>query len=261
MSALDRLLVVDLTRHLPGPYATLVLADFGATVVKIEDRAGDPVRALGPVAFDSLNAGKRSVGLDLKNPEGRDTLLRLVDKADVLVEGFRPGVLERLGAGFDACRARNRRIVYASIAGYGPSGPYRDRAGHDVNYQSFAGALPSAGAATPRFQLADMSGSLSAVVGILLALVARARTGEGQLVEASLFGAAAALQPFRLVPAARGEPAFAADTLAGSSRATASTPPRTGEPSRSVRWNRSSGRASARSSRAPTGLPATWIPS
>src|SRR5688500_7673784 len=137
---LDGPLVLDLTRYLPGPYATQVLADLGARVVKVEAPPhGDPTRHLPPHGEDgvaafyrALNLGKESLGLDLKHPRGAALLLDLAAKADVLVEGFRPGVLDRLGVTPEACAARNPGLVWCSISGYGQDGPYRDRAGHDI---------------------------------------------------------------------------------------------------------------------------------
>ncbi|MBI3724205.1 CoA transferase [bacterium] len=219
---LSGMLVLDLTRNLPGPYCGMLLADQGAEVVKIEEEKGDPVRFLPPfvsqegsqigVGFRSINAGKKSVAIDLKRAEGISVLLRLVERADVLLDGFRPGVLERLGAGEAACRARNPRLVYVSITGFGERGPYRDRAGHDLNYESFAGALDEA---VPSVQVADMGGALAAFAGVLLSLLARERTGEAPHVSAPLLQAAFSLQPFRIVPPARGETALAAETLSG----------------------------------------------
>jgi crotonobetainyl-CoA:carnitine CoA-transferase CaiB-like acyl-CoA transferase len=145
--------VLDLTRLLPGPMATLHLADLGADVVKIEDTgAGDYARAMGRVRdgmsdlFRLVNRNKRAMRLDLKQPSGREVFLRLVERADVVVEGFRPGVMDKLGAGYAALAARNPRIVYCSISGYGQDGPYRERAGHDINYIGYAGVADQIGA-------------------------------------------------------------------------------------------------------------------
>jgi crotonobetainyl-CoA:carnitine CoA-transferase CaiB-like acyl-CoA transferase len=215
---LDGTLVLDLTRHLPGPFCGQLLADFGATVVKVEDKTGDPVRFIPPfdehevaIGFRSLNSGKKSIALDLKKPEGRDILLRLMARADVLLDGFRPGVLERLGAGYS--KERFPKLVYCAMSGYGSEGPYRDRAGHDLNYECFAGAVSST---NPTIQVGDMGAALAAFSGVLLALLARGKTGAGQRVETSMLQAAVALQPFQLVPPARGEKAMAALTLAGT---------------------------------------------
>lgn len=215
---LDGTLVLDLTRHLPGPFCGQLFADYGATVIKVEDKAGDPVRFIPPfderevaVGFRALNAGKKSISLDMKKPEGRDLLLRLMQRADVLLDGFRPGVLERLGAGYDA--AKYPRLVWCSLSGFGPVGPYRDRAGHDLNYQCFAGSV---GSSVPTVQVGDMGSALAAFSGVLLALLARGKTGRGQRVETSMLRTAVTLQPFQLVAAARGETPHAALTLSGT---------------------------------------------
>ena len=204
MSALAGLRVLDLTRLLPGGFCTLLLADLGADVIKVEDTgAGDYVRwapphyagadpSAGGALFLALNRGKRSVRIDLKAPAGRDVLLRLAGDADVLVESFRPGVMERLGVGYDALRAANPRLVYCAITGYGQDGPYRDRAGHDANYLALNGLLGLTGApdgppVQAAGQIADLGGgALMAAVGILAALRELDRSGEGQLVDVSM---------------------------------------------------------------------------
>jgi crotonobetainyl-CoA:carnitine CoA-transferase CaiB-like acyl-CoA transferase len=185
---LDGLRVLDLSRLYPGPFCSMLLADFGADVVCVEDR-----RYEGEPSMPSAMRGKRHASLDLKKPEGLAILLALVDRADVLLEGFRPGVAERLGIGYEALRARNPRLVYCSVTGYGQTGPLRDMVGHDLNYLAMAGLLeqtgtgPDAPPAIPGTQLADVAGGgMQAAVGILLALQARARTGEGQHVDVSM---------------------------------------------------------------------------
>src|SRR5829696_2655615 len=196
--------VLDLTRLLPGGFCSLLLADFGADVVKVEDTGmGDYVRWAPPfydgadpsaasALFLSLNRGKRSVRVDLKSERGREVLLRLARDADVLLESFRPGVLDRLGAGYDALRAVNPGLVYCAITGYGQDGPLRDRAGHDMNYLGRIGLLGLSGDADgppvqAAGQIADLGGgALMAAFGILAALRARDRTGEGQFVDASM---------------------------------------------------------------------------
>jgi alpha-methylacyl-CoA racemase len=219
MLPLDRLRVLDLSRLLPGPYATLVLADLGADVVKVEDpRGGDGTRFLPPLAgvesgvFHALNRNKRSIALDLKRPEGAAALLRLAARADVVVESFRPGVLDRLGVGYDALRAVNRGIVLCSITGYGQDGPYAARAGHDLDYCAIAGVLAANG--TPEaplplgIQAADVAGGAwPAVAGILAALLRRGATGEGAHVDVSMTEGALALLAMPLAMAwARGTP-------------------------------------------------------
>jgi crotonobetainyl-CoA:carnitine CoA-transferase CaiB-like acyl-CoA transferase len=195
--------ILDLTRLLPGPAATLHLADFGADVLKVEDtREGDYLRdfppqlpnaagvAVNPV-FEAVNRGKRSIALDLKQPRGRDLLLRLVDGADALVESFRPGVLDRLGLDWPTLHARNPRLVLASISGYGQDGPWALRAGHDVNYIATSGVLDQIRAegapAIPNLQLGDLlGGALSALSALLLALLAAARSGRGRRVDVAM---------------------------------------------------------------------------
>jgi crotonobetainyl-CoA:carnitine CoA-transferase CaiB-like acyl-CoA transferase len=204
LSALQGLKILDLTRLLPGGFCTLLLADLGADVIKVEDTgAGDYVRwappryegadpSAGGALFLSLNRGKRSVRVDLKTPAGREVLLRLARDADVLVESFRPGVLDRLGVGWEALHAANPRLVLCSITGYGQDGPYRDRAGHDMNYLARNGLLGLTGApdgppVQAAGQIADLGGgALMAAVGILAALRERDRSGEGQAVDVSM---------------------------------------------------------------------------
>ena len=153
MTPLDDIFVLDLSRILSGPFCTMMLGDMGATVVKVEPPPrGDDTRLWGPPFvngissyFLSINRNKRSIGVNLKSPEGRDVLWKLVDRADVLVENFRPGVLEKLGFGYDAVSKRNPRLVYASISGYGQTGPYRDRPGYDVVAQGESGIVDLTG--------------------------------------------------------------------------------------------------------------------
>jgi alpha-methylacyl-CoA racemase len=203
MTALAGLRILDLTRLLPGPYCTQLLADLGADVVKIEAPGlGDPARHLdGGAFFARVNRNKRSATIDLRQAEGQALLLRLVGTADVLVESFRPGVMERLGVGYETLAARNPRLIYATLSGFGQSGPYRDRPAHDLNYLALAGIV---GLNAPRgggppmpmpVQVADLGGGLLAAVAILAAVVARARTGRGQRVDCSLLGAALAWLP------------------------------------------------------------------
>jgi crotonobetainyl-CoA:carnitine CoA-transferase CaiB-like acyl-CoA transferase len=199
MSGLDGIRVLDLTRLLPGAYCTLLLADMGAEVIKVEEPgAGDYMRWTPPLVdgqsalFNALNRNKKSVALDLKAPAGRDALLRLVDTADILVEGNRPGVMDRLGIGWDALRARNPRLVMCSITGYGQDGPYASRAGHDLNYMAIAGALglngPRDGPPVPlSVQVADIGGGgMQAAVSILGALVGVQRGGEGRHLDIAM---------------------------------------------------------------------------
>jgi crotonobetainyl-CoA:carnitine CoA-transferase CaiB-like acyl-CoA transferase len=208
---------LDLTRLLPGPYAGHLLVELGADVIKVEAPAeGDGARATEPFAegraigFAAINAGKRSIALNLKDPAGREALLRLVDTADILLEGFRPGTLARLGLGYDTLQQRNTRLIICALTGYGQDGPYRQRAGHDLNYLGYAGLLehlarPGAAPHVPGVQLADVAGgALMAVIGMLAALVARGVSGRGQVVDVAMLDGCMALAPRDLAFAARG---------------------------------------------------------
>jgi crotonobetainyl-CoA:carnitine CoA-transferase CaiB-like acyl-CoA transferase len=203
---LDGIRVLDLSRLLPGPFLTMVLADMGADVVKVEDpRIGDYMRQIPPVKagmsgrFLAVNRGKRSLALDLKSDAGRDAFLKMVERADVVVESFRPGVLARLGVGWDALERRNGRIVLCSISGYGQDGPYVERAGHDLNYIGLAGVLAMGGAAAgspamPGVQVADLAGgALWGATAVLGALVGRGTTGRGAHLDISMTEGALAL--------------------------------------------------------------------
>ena len=191
--------VLDLTRLLPGPFCTLLLADMGADVIKVEEPGGgDYMRWTPPLVdgqsaiFNAINRNKRSITLNLKSGVGRDLLLRLVDTAHVLVEGNRPGVMDRLQLGWDVIHARNPRLVMCSITGYGQDGPFALRAGHDLNYMAVAGALglngERDGPPVPlAVQVADIGGgSLFPAVAILGALLAVQRGGEGRWIDASM---------------------------------------------------------------------------
>lgn len=186
--ALTGIRVLDLSRLLPGPYCSMILADHGAEVIAVEDKR---FQAAGHY-IALLNRNKRHLALDLKTPEGRAVFLKLADRADVLIEGFRPGVARRLGVDYDTLRERNPGLVYCAITGYGQSGPLRDRAGHDVNYLAAAGVLelvgePGRAPVIPGVQLADIAGGgMNGAIGILLALMARERTGKGQYVDISM---------------------------------------------------------------------------
>jgi alpha-methylacyl-CoA racemase len=202
---LEGLRVLDLTRLLPGGFCSMLLADFGAEVIKVEDTGlGDYVRwappfyegvepSAGSALFLSLNRGKRSIRIDLKSTAGKNVLLRLARDADVLLESFRPGVLDRLGVGYERLKAENQRLVYGAITGYGQDGPGRERSGHDLNYLGLNGILGLSGEAdgppaSSAAQIADLGGgALMAVVGVLIALRERDRSGQGQLVDCSMF--------------------------------------------------------------------------
>lgn len=210
--------VLDLTRLLPGPMATLHLADLGAEVIKIEDTAaGDYARTMGPGAaesnavgkdsplFRAVNRNKKSLRLDLKQAAGAEVLLRLAAGADMLFESFRPGVADRLGIGYAALREINPRLVYCAITGYGQTGPLAQRAGHDLNYLALSGVLDQIGTAggapaIPNLQIGDLlGGSLTALVGALAAVIAAKSTGEGSYVDIAMTDAVLAHSIFPLL--------------------------------------------------------------
>src|ERR1700686_4338475 len=191
--------VVDLTRLLPGAFCTMLLGDMGADVIKIEEPGGgDYMRWTPPlvdsqsVLFNALNRNKRSVTLNLKSEPGRDLLLQLAEHSDILVEGNRPGVMERLGLGWDVLHARNPRLILCSITGYGQDGPFAARAGHDLNYMATAGGLglngPKGGPPIPlSVQVADIGGGgLQPAVAMLGALVAVQRGAQGRWIDSSM---------------------------------------------------------------------------
>ncbi len=188
--------VVELSSLGPGPYACLLLAELGAEVVRV-DRPGGGTTLLPPDR-DLLHRSRPCAAVDLKRPGGRDVLLRMLERADVLVEGLRPGVLERLGLGPDACAERNPRLVFARMTGWGQDGPLAARAGHDINYAGLTGALHAVGPAdkpvVPLNLVADFAGgSMFLVVGVLAALLERATSGRGPVVDAAMVDGASSL--------------------------------------------------------------------
>lgn len=196
---LDGIVVLDLTRLLPGGYCTMLLADLGADVLKIEEPSrGDYMRWIPPMHrtqssyLVALGRNKRSMKLNLKHPEGREVFLRLAERADVIVEGNRPGVMARLGLGYDDLKTRNPKLIYCAITGYGQDGPRRDEVGHDLNYIGIGGLLGLGGSregapAIPGVQIGDLAGgALNAVIGILAALYARQRSGVGQFLDVAM---------------------------------------------------------------------------
>ncbi len=210
MTMLTGIRVLDLSRLLPGPYATQLLADLGAEVIKVErPPEGDYMRIIPPMfeleqdgstetissVFAQVNRGKKSIVIDFSSSEGRDLLLRLAGRADVFIESFRPGALERRGLGYAALHTANPRLVYCSLSGYGQDGPYRHRAGHDGNYLALAGILglnanPGQAPALLPIQMADLAGGMTAAMRILAALVARDQTGQGEYLDLALFDGA-----------------------------------------------------------------------
>lgn len=208
---LEGIRVVDLSVFLPGPYLTMALADHGAEVIKVEPPGGDPGREIGEsdgpsgVFFRNVNRGKRSVVVDLKTTAGREALLALVDRADVFVEAFRPGVMKRLGIDYETVCARNPGIVYCSLSAFGQTGPYRDRPAHDLATEALAGITSiTLGAddtpAIPGVPIADMVSSLHALSGVLMALIRRERTGRGDYIDVSMHESILAACPNVLGP-------------------------------------------------------------
>ena len=207
---LDGLTVLDLTRVLSGPYCTMLLADMGARVIKIEHpERGDDTRGWGPpfvsgesTYFLSVNRNKESVTLDFKTPEGREVLDALIEHADVLVENFRPGTLDRLGLGYTDVRTRNPQLVYVSISGFGQTGPRRQEPGYDAAIQAEGGLMSSTGDANgPGYRLgvaiADITAGMFAAYGTSLALFARQRSNQGQLVDVGMLDSVAALLTYQ----------------------------------------------------------------
>jgi crotonobetainyl-CoA:carnitine CoA-transferase CaiB-like acyl-CoA transferase len=209
--------VLDLSQYLPGPFATRLLADMGADVVKVEPPAGDPLRSLDTSAkpggaspfYRMINAGKTVVALDLKDQADNAALARLVGGADVLLESFRPGVLDRLGFGPDRLQELNPALIHCALSGFGQTGPYRLAPGHDLGYVAVTGTLDATGTPEtpiiPYPPMADHAGSMQAVTTILAALIARARSGKGCFIDVSLSESLLAWQaPALTVPPARG---------------------------------------------------------
>ncbi len=200
MQILEGIKVMDLTRLLPGPVCTLIMADYGAEVIKLEDPwTGDPTRYFGPAIdadssfFWQLNRNKKSLAIDLKSPEGAQIFKEVAANSDVILEGFRPGVMQRLGLSYDVISQINPAIIYASLSGYGQDGPYAYRAGHDLNYASLTGLLElnrdnkQKPPGVPPLQVADIGGgSLMSLAGIMMALFSRSRTGKGQYIDVSM---------------------------------------------------------------------------
>jgi crotonobetainyl-CoA:carnitine CoA-transferase CaiB-like acyl-CoA transferase len=186
--ALSDITVIDLSRLLPGPYCSMILADHGARVIAVESKQ---FMADG-LFFDTINRNKQHMSLNLKSEKGKQIFLRLIQKADVMLEGFRPGVVDRLGVDYESVQKVNPKIIYCSITGYGQDGPFRDRVGHDVNYLSYAGVLnligePDRPPSIPGIPIADIAaGGMNAAIGILLALFAREKTGRGQYIDISM---------------------------------------------------------------------------
>ncbi len=194
---LDGVRILDLSQILPGPYATQLLADLGADVVKVEEpTSGDPARAMAfaeeNTLFETVNRGKRSVAIDLKSEEGQELFYSLASEADAVLEGFRPGVVDRLGIDYETLREHNDELVYCSLTGYGQTGPYADHAGHDINYVGLAGLLDVTRAdenATPQvpgYQVADMAGGLFAAFSLLGGILSRELGNGGGYIDVAM---------------------------------------------------------------------------
>lgn len=198
--SLSGITVLDLSRLLPGPFCSMILADHGARVISVEDK-----RFMADDFFiTTVNRNKEHMSLNLKTPEGKEIFFRLVKKIDILLEGFRPGVVNRLGIDYDTIRNVNPKIIYCSITGYGQTGPYRNRAGHDVNFLGYSGVLnlmgePDRPPSIPGIQIADIAGGgMNAAIGVLLALLARDKTGKGQYIDISMTDGMVSLLPLTL---------------------------------------------------------------
>ncbi len=196
--------VLDLSRLLPGPFCTLYLAQLGAEVIKIEEpNGGDYARGM-PEMFSQVNRGKKSITLDLRLDADREQFLTLVETADVVIESFRPGVMDKLGCSYDVLRERNPRIVFAALTGYGQTGPYSQWAGHDMNYLALAGVLDQIGTAggapaQSNLQIADLAGgALTCALGIVAAVHGAQKSGVGTMVDVSMMDGAMAMMPIAL---------------------------------------------------------------
>jgi len=206
VASLEDIVVLDFTRLLPGPFCTQLLANLGADVIKIEDlQLGDYMRSVPPLVdgvsypFVMVNRGKRSLGVDLKTPEGQEIIRKLARRADVVVEQFRPGVMARLGADYDGLAFMNPKLVYCSFSGYGQTGPYKDLPGHDLNFEALAGILAVSGTkenrrpAIPGVPIADLASGFNAALAILASLRTRDRTGRGEFIDLSIHDTAVTL--------------------------------------------------------------------
>ncbi len=215
--------ILDLTRLLPGPMCTLHLADMGADVLKIEELfIGDYARLIPPMQnknstfFNAVNRNKRSIAIDLSKEEGRNIFIKLAETADIIVESFRPGVVNKLGLDYETLKKNNPKLIYCSITGYGQTGPYRDKAGHDINFCAYSGVLDREGEFPfiPNFQIGDIvGGTLNAAMGILAALIQQKMTGEGQYIDVSIMDGIIAHSTLALAHANSTEQSFLTGVL------------------------------------------------
>ncbi|MFA5321730.1 MAG: CaiB/BaiF CoA-transferase family protein [Smithella sp.] len=191
---LEGIKILDLSTQVPGPYCSMLMADLGADVIKIENTAGGDQARLLPYLFNNVNRNKKGISLNLKSSEAKAIFYKMAEKADVILEGFRPGVCKKLNIDYDAIKKINPRVIYCSITGYGQEGPYRDKPGHDINYLGYSGLLSLEGdfnnySKMPAIPLADLAGSMFAAVSILAAVVHREKTGSGQYIDVSMTAA------------------------------------------------------------------------
>ena len=233
MGPLDGVKVIEIASLAPGPFGCMILSDLGADVLRV-DRA----ERCGPGATarpDPMSRGRRSIGINLKDPDGIEMLLRLAERADVLVEGFRPGVAERLGFGPEVCAARNPRLVFARMTGWGQDGPLADTAGHDIDYIAVSGSLEPIGREgdrpiPPLNLIGDFGGGgMLLVVGVLAALLERERSGQGQVIDVAMVDGSAMLASFLygLLAAGAWQDGRGTNVLDGARRSTTPTPPPT----------------------------------
>ena len=228
MLPLQGVVVLDLSRLLPGPYCSMILADLGAEVIKVEPPPpGDYMREFEPklkkdsAFYYAVNRNKKSISLNLKDQEDRKTFLKLVSKAHVLMEGFRPGVMDKLGLGYERLKGLNPGLVYCAITGFGQDGPYRDRPGHDINYIAMGGVLDQIGIkdgppVLPTIQIADLSSAFWAAIAILAGVIRSKATGEGTFIDVSMMDAVLSWLPIHFVQyAATGRAPTRGDFLLG----------------------------------------------
>src|ERR1035437_750716 len=215
--------VIDLSRLLPGPYCSLYLAQMGAEVIKIEDPDGGEYARQVPELFAQVNRGKRSITLDLRQIDDVSVFKRLVATADVVLECFRPGVMDQFGCGYESLKQLNPRLVYAALTGYGQTGPYRDCAGHDINYLAVAGVrdqigVQGGGPAQANVPFADLTGAMNCTIGILAAVIGARASGVGAMVDVSITDASAALNVIALASLRQrgGSEARGQDLLSGA---------------------------------------------
>ncbi len=222
---LSQMKILDFTTLLPGPYGTMILADHGADIIKVENfKRPDMLRALPPyvdslsAGFAQLNRGKKFLGLDLKKVEAREVICRLVRDYDIVIEQFRPGVMERLGIGYETLREINRRLIYCSLTGYGQTGSYSGRAGHDINYLALSGissfsGRKETGPSLSGIQIADIAGGgMSMVIALLMAYIKRFSTGTGDRIDVSMTDAAFSLTSIAAAGVLSGDKAPAAES-------------------------------------------------